>query len=103
MSKSPREYKQTPDNNELKYLLLFFKNQIFYFICKLYRILFDNFKREIDKRRDAYLEQKSIKEKLFQEIEHDKAQIRIIETRADKTTSSQIMRFPLNIDVSLMN
>ena len=31
MSKSPREYKQTPDNNELKYLLLFFKNQIFLF------------------------------------------------------------------------
>lgn len=65
-------------------------------------MLLDKFKAEIEKRRGLFLNQKYKKEKLFQEIEHDKTQLRIIENRAEKSSASLAIKFPLKIEISLI-
>jgi hypothetical protein len=52
------------------------------------------FKDELNNRKTNYSNQKEIKDLLFQEIERDKTQLRIIENKADKSTKAKIIKFP---------
>lgn len=52
------------------------------------------FKDELDNRKTNFLNQKEIKDLLFQEIEHDKTQLRIVENKADKSPKTKVFKFP---------
>ena len=47
--------------------------------------------------------QNSRRDKLFQEIEHDKTQLRIVENRTDKGSTHKQIKFPLKVYVGLTN
>lgn len=66
------------------------------------RAFVELFKLELERRKEAFLSQKTAKEKCFQELEHDKTQLRIVENRTDKT-SSKDLSFPLKISAGLTN
>ena len=43
------------------------------------------------------------RDKLFQDIEHDKTQLRIVENRTDKTAALKEVTFPLKVYAGLTN
>jgi hypothetical protein len=52
------------------------------------------FRDEMNKRRTCYKDQRKIKDLLFQEIEHDKTQLRIVENKTDRSPKAKVMHFP---------
>ena len=70
---------------------------------KYYRKAFVNwYKKEFEKRRDNYLEQKAKKEEIFREIEQLKTSKRLIENKLNKSKKSAATTlFPMKIEVSI--
>lgn len=59
------------------------------------------YKKEFEKRRDHYLEQKAKKEELFREIEQLKTSKRLIENKLSKSKKQSKAQFPLKVEVNL--
>ena len=69
----------------------------------MYRQLIENFKAEIIRRRTWLMDLKLKKDKILEEIEHDKTQMKIVENKSERSISNNSLRFPINVDFSLIN